>query len=493
MAGPATPSPREHVAALASLVPRMTRSAWVGGIALAVGLVATAVWALSTSRLYRSEAVLLYERGVQSSQVGSSGESDSPRQVGLRIQDMMTSRQRLESAVREMKLYPGIVNERSVVDAIDEMRKHVSVNIREGYAFKIAYDADTREQAQKVLDRLAKGVVEDDGKRRIREAEDTKKFLDTERAHADETLKAKEAALGSFLAQHPQLAAETASAGGVIRAQERNNAPATQSEVASLELQAAQLEQALVEAGQKPTASGSVGDLIDPNVAAARLRAQTELLAAQKDLADKQARYTNEHPDVKAALRRVGSAEAAVRHAEAAAANPPAPKPVAIAAPIDDGSAGKVAALRHALSAVRSQIGAVRGRAAPKADMPKETHTMVAIDTEWTRLSREVAEAHERQSTLEAKQFQATLMATLAGTGQAGRIVIADPPFRPTRPIAGGRFKIALVGGIASIVLAILSLLAMAAFDDRLYVARDVERIMSNSIVIAIPRLPEKA
>jgi uncharacterized protein involved in exopolysaccharide biosynthesis len=402
---------------------------------------------------------------------------------------MMTSRQRLESAVREMKLYPAIVAERSVVDAIDEMRKHITVGIREGYAFRIAYDADTRDLAQKVLDRLAKGVVEDDGKRRLREAEDTKRFLDTERAHADETLRAKESALGSFLAEHPQLAAETASAGGVLRAAGRASAPAAQSEVASLELQAAQLEQALIEAGQRPTASG--GDLIDPNTAAARLRAQTELIAAQHDLADKQARYTNEHPDVKAALRRLGSAEAALRHAETAAALPPPPRPAAPV--IDDGSAGKVTALRHALAAVRSQIGAVRGRGAPKNEMPKETHSMVAIDTEFTRLTRDVAEAHERQSALEAKQFQATLMATLAGTGQAGRIVIADPPFRPTRPVAGGRFKIALVGGIASIMLAILSLLAMAAFDDRLYVARDVERIMSTSIVIAIPRLPEKA
>jgi uncharacterized protein involved in exopolysaccharide biosynthesis len=467
----------------------------VGGIALAIGLVATAGWALSTSRLYRSEAVLLYERGVQSSQVGSSGESDSPRQVGLRIQDMLTSRQRLEAAVKEMKLYPSIVEQRSVVDAIDEMRKHLTVNIREGYAFKVAYDADSRELAQKVLDRLSRGVVEDDGKRRVREAEDAKRFLDTERAHADEDLRTKEAALGAFLAKHPALAAETAaggaSAGGVIRAMDRAAGPSTQGEVASLELQAAQLEQALIEAGQKPT-SGGGGPMLDPNVAAARARAQTELAAAQRDLADKQARYTNEHPDVKAALRRLGSAEAAMRHAEAAAAAPPAPAPVAAPA-IDDGSASKVMALRHALAAVRSQINAVRGRSTPKTEIPKETHSMVAIDTEWTRLTRETAEARERQQQLEAKQFQAHLMATLAGTGQAGRIIIADPPFRPTRPIAGGRFKIALVGGIASLVLALLAVMALAAFDDRLYVARDVERIMQSAIVVAIPRLPEKS
>jgi hypothetical protein len=494
MAGSASPSPREHLAAFASLAPRVTRAAWVGGIALAIGLGATAVWALSTSRLYRSEAVLLYERGVQSAQVGA-GESDGARQVGLRLQDMLTSRQRLEGAIKELKLYASIVDQRSVVDAIDEMRKHLNVGIREGYAFRVSYDAESRELAQKVLDRLTKGVVEDDGRRRVKEAEDAKLFLDTERAHADEDLRAKEAALGSFLQVHPQLAAETgangANAGGMIRAADRDRAPANQGEVASLELQAAQLEEALIAAGQKPTAS-STGPFIDPNVAAARVRAQNEVQAAQRDLADKQARFTNEHPDVKAAMRRLSSSEGVLRRAEAAAEVPPAPSPVVAPSPVDDGSSGKVGALRRALAAVRAQIGAVRGRATPRAEVPREPHSMVAIDTEWTRLTRETAEARERQGQLEAKQFQAHLMATLAGTGQAGRIVVADPPFRPTRPIAGGRFKIALVGGIVSLLLAALSVLAMAAFDDRLYVARDVERIMSNSIVVAIPRLPEK-
>jgi uncharacterized protein involved in exopolysaccharide biosynthesis len=483
------PSPREHLVAFASLAPRAARAAWAGGIALALGLAVTAVWALSTSRLYRSEAVLLFERGVQSGV--NAGDADSARQVSARLSDMLTSRQRLESAIKELHLYPAIVEQRSVVDAIEEMRRHVVVTNREGYTFRVSFDADSRELSQQALTRLVKGVVDEDASRRLREAEETKKFLDTERAHADQDLKAKESALSAFLLQHPALANQEAAAGGMIRAAAGNQAPPVSGgEIASLEMQRAQLEEALSAAGQSPRA-GSSEPALDPAMASARTRAHTELLAAQKDLADKQAHYTNEHPDVKAALRRVADAEAGVRRAEAAAA---APRPVVAVEPAGgDENGGRIGALRRALSAVSSQISSLRSRSGPpRVEMPHGTTNAVAIDTEWTRLSRDVAEARERQSSLEAKQFQAQLMATLAEGGQGGRLVVIDAPFRPMRPIAGGRFKVAMVGGAASMLLALLAVAMLAAFDDRLYGARDVERVVPDGVVVVIPRLTEK-
>jgi hypothetical protein len=345
---------------------------------------------------------------------------------------------------------------------------------------------------------LLKGIIDDDLRRRSREAEDAKKFLDTERKSADDDLHTKESALAGFLALHPQLAAESAanaaSAGGLIRAADRDRAPANEGEVASLEMQAAQLEEALAGAGARPKAVPGEAP-VDANLLASRARAQAEVQAAQRDLTDKQARFTNEHPDVKAAIRRLSNAEAQLARAEAASAAP-RPMPVAgipEAAPDVDDGAGRVGALRRALAAVRAQIGAVRGRAVtPRADVPRDGHSMVAIDTQWTSLMRSVNEARERQNQIEAKQFQADLFATLVSGGQAGRLVIADPPFRPTRPIAGSRSKIALVGGIASVALGVFAVLVMAAFDDRLYGARDVERLVSTAIVVAVPRAKGK-
>jgi len=475
---------------LASLAPRIVRSAWVGGIALLVGLAGTAVLALSTTRLYRSEAVIVFERGVQAGNLGR--EPESPRVVGVRIQDMVTSRQRLESLIKEMKLYRKLVDRRGLTETIDEMRKHLTVSNREGFAYRVAYDGESRELTKSVLERLTTSVVDDDAKRRRQEAEDTKRFLDTERKQADDDLKTKEQELASFLTKHPQLAAETgstASAGGMIRAADRDRAVAgAGGDVAALEMQAAQLEESLAAAGSPRVMVGSREILADPALVAAHTRAQTELQAARADLAEKQMHLTNEHPDMKQAIRRVARAEAAERSAATAVASV-RPAGDGSTPTIEDPAGGRGAALRRALAAVRQQIAIVKSRSAPRAEAQHPPTTVVAIDTEWTHLSRDVAEARERQSQLEAKQFQAQLVATLTAGGQGGQLVIADPAYRPMGPISGGRFKLALVGGAGSAVLALIVVLVVAMFDDRLYGAHDVESVLPDGIVVVIPKV----
>ena len=500
--GPSSPSPREHLSALLSLAPRAIRAVWIGGIALAIGLGGTVAVTLSTAHLYRSEAVIAFEHGVRTGTLG--GEHDSPREIAARLRDMLYSRQRLERVIEELNLYRRIAEHQGQGAAIDEMRKHLNTTGREEYAYRVSYDANGRELAQRVLETLVKGVIDEDAQRRVREAEETKRFLDAERMHADEDLKARETALASFIAKHPSLATEAggggAATGGLIRAAERGATPATSGEVAALELQAAQLEESLAAAGVKVVTPGNPNPG-DPALVSARTRAQTELQTAQRDLTEKQAHFTNEHPDVKAALRHVAVAEAALRRAEAAveadrAANPAPATPPATApagGEEDAQATGRTSALKHALAAVRSQIAAVKSRVSTRVEVPQQVSSVVAIDTEWTRLNRDVSEARERQVQLEGKQFQASLIATLAGGGQGGRLVVIDPPFRPVKPITGGRFKIAAVGLAVSVMLAFMTILLFAAFDDRLYGERDVHRIVKDGIVVVIPKLTGKS
>src|SRR5262245_62035937 len=151
-AGPA--SPREQLALVASFVPRIKRAAWLGGVIFAAGLAGTAIWALSSARLYRSEAVLLYERGIQSEKIAAGDGAESMHQVAARLQDMFASRQRLEGIIKEMKLYPNLIDQRGIVEAIDEMRKKIGVTQREGATFRVSYDGDSRQLAQQVLERV---------------------------------------------------------------------------------------------------------------------------------------------------------------------------------------------------------------------------------------------------------------------------------------------------------------------------------------------------
>ncbi len=488
-------SPRDQMIAFTTVVARILRARKVGAVAMGVGLVATVVLALSTHRLYRSEAVLVYERGAQA--VGAT-EGTSARGLASRVGDMMTSRERLEGLVKEMNLYPGIVDRRGVVDAADELRRHLKITAREESTLEISYDGESRDLAKNVLDRLISRVIDDDARRRTREAEDALKFLQNERHQADDELRKKEGALSAFLATHPQLAGEVGSAtsGGLIRAADRDRASAASGDVASLELQAAQIEESLNAISPLAVAGGPGQALADPSLLAAQGRAEAELQAARAELAEKQAHFTNEHPDVKMAMRRVSMAEASIRRAESlaiASRRTPSASPAAGGSASASADAIRIGALKRALAAVHQQIAAAHGRSAPRGEMPKNTGSMVAIDTEWTRLNRDVVEASERQTQLQTRQFQAELTVMLTQAGEGPRLVVADRPFRPTGPIAGGRFKITLAGLVGSILLTLLAMGVSSAFDDHLYAPSDLVRVMADDcIVVLIPNPPPK-
>jgi hypothetical protein len=299
--------------------------------------------------------------------------------------------------------------------------------------------------------------------------------------------------LGNFLSRHPQLASVSGSApGATIRAAESGAGPA---DTFSLEMQAANIEDAIAKAkmgGQpgQPVMKG--GRMLDPSLVAAQSKAAADLQAARRDLAAKEARFTNDHPDVKAAVTAASQAEKAYRLAEAAAAASATTSPAASSgdAPAADGSAsgaGQVAGLQRALSAVRAQIGAVRSRSAPRREVERDLKTSVAVDTEWAELARGATEARERQ--LEARQFQAQLTATLVAANQAGGLQVIDPPFRPMKPITGGRSKVAIGGGLGSLILALGVMLLAAKFDRRIYGVEDIARVYPVDILVEVPRL----
>lgn len=486
MTGPA--SPRENLAVVVAFAARLLRGWRVGVVLMALGLAATLGLALSTHRLYRSEAMLTYEGAAQ---VMGAGDGISQRSMAARVYDMVTSRQRIEKLIKDMKLYRGVVDKRGMVDAIDEMRKHLKVSSGEGFSYRISYDGDGRDVARDALESLLEDVITEDRQRHTRQVEETQRFLDHEKQLADEEVKTKEAALSAFLAKHPQLANEAgaASVGGLLRAADRDKAASSGGDVASLELQAAQIEESLAASGHHVSVGGP---LDDPQLVAAVTRAESELSAARADLLEKQAHLTNEHPDVKMAMRRVTVAELAAKHAQAAMVAARTQQPAAAKAPegaeVDD---VRTAALKRALAAVRQQLAASRGHGTSHEVAPKNAGSLVAIDTEWLRLNREASEARDRQTQLQSKQFQAELASALTSAGDEGQLVIVDHPFRPLRPVAGGHAKVLAAGAVGSMLLALFGMGVFAVFDDHLYAASDVQRVLGDGFVVVVPVGPK--
>lgn len=484
---------------------------WKRSIAVFLVVAAAAfAFVMTAPRSYKSETVIQYQESIRSGDLvgGGDGSNESARRVGARLKEMLNSRATLEPLITELKLYPSTMESRGLVDAVDEMRKHITFRAREGDTFEIAFESNSRELAQEVTKRLAEVIVQEASSRRAEQAKTLKEFLDAESDRNQIDLKNKEGELAKFLALHPDFAKPTMSdVHSAPAATALPGAGATSGDpmLAALEWKASRIERQL-----KAGAGGAVDPAPAPkprSAAPAKLPDSAELVAARKDLEDKAGRFTDKHPDVVAARNRVRTAEAAQAAAQAAADQAAA----AAAAATDDEQPVKPAtdanreALTKQLADLKLQIAARRGAAGTTAGTGKRVEqpapaanhgAAVDLEVEFRRLQREATEARDRQRQLDDKRFKASITASSVMNDRNIQVSVLDPAFLPTHPSSRPRSTALGVGLLIGFILALGTALISARLDDRIHDRIDLEALDIMPILGVIPapkQLPRKS
>jgi uncharacterized protein involved in exopolysaccharide biosynthesis len=468
----------------------MRRYWWAALLIGLAGSAASVLFAYTRKPIFKSETLILYREGIRSAYIGAPDEGRDPvRTLGLRLKEMVLSRPRLAGLIDEYKLYPDIVEDLGYVDAVDEMRNHISFRPRDGDTFGLSFEGNDPELVQKVTARLADLLIQENTRNRAAQAEETKEFLDTEKTRLESDLRGKEEALAKFLAKHPEFALETTSTGSgtgaAVRAVRKEAAAAPKTAdpaLLALEREAQRIKERL---GQPVVVPSK--EPLDPRVR----EAEQELLQAQRELADKQGRFTEQHPDVLAARQRVRMAEDRLARTRGSALNPdPLKTPSWVSKPPSESDR---AALQAQLDKVNQQIVAARVRAAKQTNAQPAGGTgsanwIVQLETEWSRLTRETSDARERLQTLDAKHFKAEIAASSETAGGAAQMVVIDPAYRPTHPYRGARRLKVGVGAGASLIFALGIALALALADDRIYERYDVERLKLGKVLVVVPK-----
>lgn len=489
-------TPREQLDRLLGVGARMVRYWWAAALVVVIGAVMTYGATKLRKPRFRSESTLLYREGVRWSYLGGAQENDPARRLGLRLKEMVLSRPRLEPIVEKHGLYPKLVAEDRKAEAVDTLRQHIGFRVRDGDTFVLSFEGEEPKVVQAVTQELAQALVDELSAYRGKQAEVTRDFLDSERQKNEEELKRKEFEMAQFLTRHPEFAQDTqTSAGTAVRAAEKEKKAAARAgaggdpELLALEREQRRLRYQIDNPGAPVPA---VKRIQDPRLLADKSDADAELTAARRDLADKQARFTEQHPDVRAAASRLKNAEARLRRATDVlngAETLPAE---------DDGTPAPVydrAALAARLARIENEIADRKRRkaAALPGAAPAQTKSQVAmeiveLETEWARLNREVVEARERYQQLEDKQFLAAMAATSEAEGRSAQMVIVDPAYRPTKPSGPGRMRLMAMGLLAAMAFAGSLALALALLDDRLYQAYDIERLDIAPVLVTVPR-----
>jgi len=461
---------REQLSQLMAFIRRALRFWRIMAVTLVVGAAALAVFLYFRQPRFRSETVILYADKGGVNRAPES--SDTQRGVSARLKELVFSRPILERIVTRFDLYPELRARFGMIDAVEELKKHVEFRAPGGDTFSIAFDGTSPNQAQAATAELARQVIEGDAELRRKQATLALDFLTEERKNRDKDLRAAEEALAGFMAEHPRFALDATplANGAAVRASlapgrgPTDKAPAR---VWAPSTAASNVGSAtVVEANQ-----GTTNRAPSPDEA----RAQAALAAAREDLAEKLVHYTPVHPDVRAAqveVQRATERLAAITNA--------APPKVAASAPAASAAGGAPVPVR---------VWQPASPAPARSAAPPQN--LVDLETQWLKLTRSVTEARQRSDQIETQLFRADIEVSSERGGHAVQVSVIDPAFLPQTPLPPGKTTLGVVFMLASLATGFLAMLLCAAFSQRVFVARDLATV--GEVLVEIPKASRRA
>jgi hypothetical protein len=437
---------------------------------------------------------------------GSSAERAVRRNA--RLKDMLTTRGRLEAAVRRFGLYSEAVAGKSMLDAVEEMKPHVGFRAIEGGLYVISFDGHPADTVREVTAYLSDSLVEDYAAGDLDDLRREGDFLAREERASLDGLESSTRELTTFLAAHPEFAVEGRTGavpfgsapaqvpGATLAPRVVQDANASgDPELAALARQRARLDgQARAGAAARIGAPAlSAARTLDEQIAQAEVVveiAAKRVAETQADLASK-SNLTEDHPDMRAARMAADAAARQLHEAKLAHADLQQAKPGGATVP---GFASVPPDLAEKLRQVDAQIAQRRGQlarsrdASPRSPSP-EVAAVVELETDWQRLLRSVGEARTRHDDLAVRAERTKLALAAARVKENEQMAVIEPAVRPTHPLRGGRTEVALAGLAMTVLLSIAYAAMRSAIDDRLFDADDVEALGLLPVLCVVPRL----
>jgi uncharacterized protein involved in exopolysaccharide biosynthesis len=468
---------REQLAGAAAFLRRTLRF-WTTAVSVLLsGAAACAVFLRVHNPAYRSETVILY-----SESAWTDDDVDRPstaRSLTVRLREILMSRASLDPVMREFDLYSDIRKARGEIDAVEELKRHVEFRAPGGDTVSVAFTGTSPSQARDVTARLAEVLIRQDSDLRMKQAIAIRDFLETQRRETEHDLRDAETALASFMAAHPRFALDATplASGAAVRA--TLGAGAVQASPVSRPWRVT------ASRSDSPPNAGAAPATGVREAAAEDAQARAALAVARANFADLAARFTAAHPDVRAAqaevdraTNRLAAASAAFALAERSWSPTPAPVqpsvPLPAAAPKSD-SHGAV-----------GPVGTAVASASPPDVSRAPDRDVVALETEWVKLTRATTEAREHQDQVEAALFKAKSVTNSKSGGHRVQVTMIDPAFLPQSAVPPGRAMIIALFAAGSLFLAGLGAVLRALLSDRVYAERDIRPLVP--VLVEIPR-----
>lgn len=451
------------------------------------------------------------------------------------ITQQVLSRQRLLGLINKYHLYNSVLTP-TPDDQLKKMHADIKIDLvqtptpdesgkRELTAFKLQYTGDNASVAQQVNSAMVSYFIDENVKASQAMSESTTQFLDTQLRNAAESLAAQEDRLREFEKQHAGELPEQAQANiqmmqgaqqqlsSLVEA--RNRAVQQQTYLASL---LAQYEAA----GVENMGSGSPQSI------------DQQIESARSGLADMQARYTPDYPDVKKLKETIANLEAlkqkqsgggdaaqadapdkpdadkAAATTAAAGTTPPADKGGNAGTPGGGGdnsadlsdvrpgtTPGQLAAMAPVMQLqselksnkmeIQNRDAQIRSTEAKLQELQAHLGGTPSVQAEMLNLTRDYQTTQKAYMELMDKKNASALATNLQRQQQGENFRIVDPPSLPEKASFPDRFRFSLAGLAAGLALAVLFGAGSEYVDDRIRNEQDLTEATPLPILVEIP------
>jgi polysaccharide biosynthesis transport protein len=431
-----------------------------------VPLVAAFAVAVVTSfvlpKKYRSSTLIFVEsEKVPDNFVQKMATESMTRRVQSVRQEVL-SRTRLEQVINEEKPYEDRNGPTSTADAVERMRKSINVQIRGADAFLIEFVHTDPETAARVANRLATLFIEEAESERERQAIEGYEFIDSQLKETRAVLESKEEAVRRFKEQNlgnlPEQMASNLATLQRLQLEQQTVAENLRATEARADL----LRQAARQEARNPTARST--------------DVPAQLTQLRNQLAEYRQRYTDQHPDVLALMRRIRELES-----NALAS----PGPVAVTGGVDSVAAQlsrlelELADLRAKRADVEARIQRIQAR----VDSAPRTEQQLAT------MTRDYGQLQDAYLQLLKKQMEARMAEKMERRWKGDRFKVLDPAHAPERAFSPNRPLFAFLGLVAGLSLGIAIAFGAEILDHSVKNAEDLQEIVPHPLTVVVPHI----
>ena len=467
----------------------MLRRHWV--LILVLGVVGCGL-AYGVSRFlpsrYQSQAFIRVEEPAVSADYVRQVVSEDAIQSLVSMKAQILSRTRIEPIISQLGLYSDETGRVPTEELVAKLQKAIEVSpvvpineeSRAIPGFWVKVTMDNPRTAQEVCSTITSMFIEENLTRRQRHGKDTTEFLGQQLTEAKAKLDEQDAKLAAFETRF----------GGSLPEQEATNLNI----LVGLQSQLSEATQAIFRAQQDKTFTSAtlVQQLAAWQAAHSAQDPDTlgqQLVTLQTQLANLQARYTDDYPDVIKTKHDIAALQKRIAE--------------------DDDHKGKSGSDEKPRMATREPLSIVQLRLQIKADddivaqkmkdqerikesisgYQARVEATPTIQQQYKELTRDYQTALEFYNDLLKKKSQSTMATDLEARQEGEQLRVLDPANLPDKPSFPNRPMIALGGFGGGLALGLGLTLFLEMRDTSLRSERDVEFVLQLPVLAMIPSI----